>query len=127
MSQQESLSRRERQIMNVIYASGSADVQHVVDALADPPSYTSVRTMLRLLEDKGHLTHSKNGQRSVYKPKIPREKAGTTALRQLVATFFDDSAEQTVAALIDDSAPKLSEEELERLAQLIDQARKEGR
>ncbi len=125
--QHESLSRRERQIMNVIYAAGSADVQHVVDALADPPSYTSVRTTLRLLEGKGHLKHHQEGQRYIYKPTVPREKARSAALHQVVSTFFENSAEQTVAALLDLGARDLSEEQLDRLAKMIEQARKEGR
>ena len=125
--QDESLSRRERQIMNVIYAAGSADVQHVVDALADPPSYTSVRTTLGLLEGKGHLKHHKEGQRYIYKPTVPREKARSAALHQVVSTFFENSAEQTVAALLDLGARDLSDEQLDRLAKMIEQARKEGR
>ena len=123
----ESLSRRERQIMNIIYASGSAGVQDVMDELPDPPSYSAVRAMLRVLEEKGHVKHYQDGQRYVYVPTVSREKARVSAMRQVVGTFFDGSAEQAVAALLDMSGSNLSNEELERLAQMIKKAREEGR
>jgi predicted transcriptional regulator len=121
------LSRRERQIMDVIYTCGSASVQDVVDQLPDPPSYSAVRAMLRLLEEKGHVKHSQEGPRYVYQPVVPRERARESAMKQMLRTFFDGSAEEAVATLLDVSGSKISREELDRLAELIDQTRKEGR
>lgn len=121
------LSRRERQIMDVIYRHGQVTAQEVLDHLADPPSYSAVRTLLRVLEEKGHVRHRQDGPRYVYLPIVSRDKARESALRQVVRTFFDDSAEQAVAALLDMSSSKLSEQELSRLATLIDRAKKEGR
>jgi predicted transcriptional regulator len=121
------LSRRERQIMNVIYARGAVSVQEVVDLMPDPPSYSAVRAMLRVLEEKGHVRHREDGPRYVYLPTVPRDEASRSALKQLVRTFFDGSAEQAAAALLDMSGPDLSEEELDRLSEAIEQARKEGR
>ena len=121
------LSRRERQIMDVIYRHGQVSAQEVMDHLPDPPSYSAVRTLLRVLEEKGHARHRQDGPRYVYLPTVPREKARESALRQLVRTFFDDSAGQAVAALLDMSSSKLTDEELRRLASLIDRAKKEGR
>jgi predicted transcriptional regulator len=121
------LSRRERQIMDVIYARGSATVREVMDRIPDPPSYSAVRAILRVLEDKGHLKHEQNGPRYTYLPVVPREEARESAMKQILRTFFDGSAERAVAALLDMSATNLSRTELDRLAQLIEQARKEGR
>jgi predicted transcriptional regulator len=121
------LSRRERQIMDVIYRLGQATAQEVVHNLSDPPSYSAVRGLLRILEDKGHVKHRQDGPRYVYHPTLPREKARESALRQLVRIFFQDSPEAAVAALLDLSAPGLKNEELDRLAVLIARARKEGR
>jgi BlaI family penicillinase repressor len=121
------LSRRERQIMDIIYARGQATAAEVLDGLPDPPGYSAVRAMLRVLEEKGHLRHEPRGLRYVFLPTVPREKARRSALKQLLQTFFDDSTEQAVAALLDLSASKLSGDELDRLARLIDEARKEGR
>ncbi len=121
------LSRRERQIMNVIYARGSATVQDVMGEIPDPPSYSAVRAMLRVLEEKGHVLHREEGPRYVYMPVVPRDEARQSALRQLVGTFFDGSAEQAAAALLDMSGSDLSHEELDRLAEAIETARKEGR
>lgn len=121
------LSRRERQIMDVIYRHGQVTAQGVLDHLPDPPSYSAVRTLLRVLEEKGHVRHRQDGPRYVYGPTVPRDKARESALRQLVRTFFDDSAGQAVAALLDMSSSKLTDEELRRLASLIDRAKKEGR
>ena len=122
-----SLSRRERQIMDIVYRHGSATAAEVMDSLPNPPSYSAVRAMLRILEEKGHLTHSKDGPRYVYEPTVAPEKARRSALRHLVRTFFDDSAGQAVAALLDVAGDDLSDAELNRLATLIEQARKEGR
>jgi predicted transcriptional regulator len=121
------LSRRERQIMDIIYRSGHATAAEVMELLPDPPSYSAVRAMLRVLEAKGHLRHEQQGPRYVFLPTLPREKASRFALKKVVQTFFDGSAEQAVAALLDISAPKLSDSELNRLSKLIEQARKEGR
>ncbi len=121
------LSRRERQIMDIVYARGPVTVHDVVKQMADPPSYSAVRAMLRLLEEKGHLVHDQDGPRYLYRPTVPREKARQSALRQLLGTFFDGSTEQAVAALLDLSASKLSDDDLDRLADLVEQARKEGR
>jgi predicted transcriptional regulator len=121
------LSRREREIMDVIYRSGRATAAEVLDQLAEPPSYSAVRALLRVLEEKGHLRHEEDGPRYVFLPTVPRERALQSALRQLLHTFFDGSAEQAVAALLDLSSARLSDAELERLSQLIADARKEGR
>lgn len=121
------LSRRERQIMDVIYRLGRATAAEVHDALPDRPSYSTIRALLRVLEAKGHLRHAEDGPRYVYSPTVPRERARESALRQLVTTFFDGSTEATVAALLDISAARLSDTELNRLAGLIAQAKKEGR
>ena len=125
MSQPDPLSRRERQIMDVIYARGQATAAEVVDALPDPPSYSAVRALLRILEEKGHLRHQQDGPRYVFLPVVPRDRARRSALRSLVRTFFDGSPAQAAAALIDQA--KLSPEEFERLRELIEKARKEGR
>ncbi len=121
------LSRRERQIMDVIYQCGQATAAEVMEKLPDPPSYSAVRAMLRLLEEKGHLQHAQDGPRYVYKPTLAHDKAQRSALKHLVETFFEGSAEQAVAALLDPSKFKLSDDELDRLAQLIEQAKQEGR
>ena len=121
------LSRRERQIMEVLYRFGQATVGTVMSNLPDPPSYSAVRALLRILEEKGHIRHVQDGPRYMFLPTVPREKARQSAMQQLVRTFFGGSTEQAVAALLDASASKLSDNELERLSRLIDQARKEGR
>jgi len=121
------LSRRERQIMDVIYARGSATVREVMDSMPDPPGYSAVRAMLRILEEKGHLEHRQDGPRYVYLPVVPREEARESALKRLLGTFFEGSAERAVAALLDLSSADLSQEELDRLAGMIEEARKEGR
>jgi predicted transcriptional regulator len=121
------LSRREQQIMDIIYRSGQATANEVLENLPDPPSYSAVRALLRVLEEKGHLRHKQDGQRYVYSPTVARERAKRSALRRVLQTFFDDSTEEAVAALLDISQENLSDEELERMEQLIRQARKEGR
>jgi predicted transcriptional regulator len=121
------LSRRERQIMDVIYRLGRATAAEVQESLPDPPSYSSVRALLRILEEKGHLRHEQDGPRYVFLPTVPRDKARRSALRQLVQTFFDGSTAQAVAALLGEPGSKLSDEDLDRLSHLIDQARKEER
>jgi len=118
------LSRRERQIMDIVYARGEATAGEVLAALADPPTKTAVRTLLRILEEKGHLKHRQEGQTYIYKPSRPRNRAGRSALRRVLDTFYDGSLEKAVAAHLSDSAADLSAEELNRLAELIRQARK---
>jgi predicted transcriptional regulator len=120
------LSRRERQIMDAIYRLGTATAQDVLDQMPDPPSYSAVRALLRILEEKGHVRHRRDGARYVYQPTVPRERARTSALRQVVRTFFDGSAGAAAAALLDLSRDDLSDEELARLQSLVDRARKEG-
>ena len=121
------LGRRERQIMDAVYRLGRATVQEVLDSLPDPPSYSSVRAMMGLLEHKGHLKHEQDGPRYVYLPAVSRDRAQRSALRHLVQTFFNGSPEQVVAALLDSPDAKLSQSELDRLARLIAGARREGR
>ncbi|UCC74052.1 MAG: BlaI/MecI/CopY family transcriptional regulator [Gemmatimonadota bacterium] len=121
------LSRRERQIMDILYRRGRATVAEVLEELLDPPSYSAVRALLRVLEAKGHAEHEEEGPRYVYKPTVPRAEARESAMRRLVRTFFDGSTEEAVAAFLDMSAADLSDEELERLAELIEAARREGR
>jgi predicted transcriptional regulator len=121
------LSRRERQIMDVIYAKESATAAEVHAALPDPPGTTAVRTLLRILEMKGHLTHMQDGPRYVYRAVRSRERVGRSSLQRVLDTFFGGSLERAVAAHLSDSAAELSPEELKRLSQLIQQARKKGR
>jgi predicted transcriptional regulator len=121
------LSRRERQILDILYRQGRATAAEVRAELPNPPSYSAARAVLRILEGKGHVRHEEQGLRYVYLPTVPREKARRSAVRHLVETFFHGSAEQAVAALLDASAAKLSTEELDRLAGLIERARKEGK
>jgi len=122
-----SLSRRERQIMEVLYRDRQATASEVLAALPDPPSYSAVRAMLRVLENKGHARHVADGTKYVYQPTLPRDRAGRLALASVLETFFDGSTEKAVAALLDLSRQDLSEQELDRMAQLIEQARLEGR
>ena len=118
------LSRRERQIMDVLYRDGRATAADVQAGLPDPPSYSAVRAMLRILEEKGHIRHEQDGPRYIFIPTLGREKARRSALRHLVNTFFDGSAEQAVAALLEASGD-LSDAEISRLQDLIDAARKD--
>jgi BlaI family transcriptional regulator, penicillinase repressor len=122
-----SLSRRERQIMEVLYRDGQATASEVLAAIPDPPGYSAVRAMLRVLENKGHVRHVADGNRYVYLPTLPRDRAGRPALASVLETFFDGSTEKAVAALLDLSRQDLSEQELDRMSQLIEQARLEGR
>ena len=121
------LSRRERQIMDIIYKRAQATAMEMMENLPNPPSYSAVRAMLRLLEEKGYLKHQQDGLRYVYLPTLSREKARQSALKQMLQTFFDDSTEDAVATLLDISKSKLSKADLDRLSKLIDKARKEGR
>lgn len=121
------LSRRERQIMDVVYRLGKASVSDVLERLPDPPSYSAVRALMRILEEKGHLAHEQDGPRYLYLPIVPRDAAQATALSHLVRTFFGGSAEAAVAALLELPGGGLSETELDRISRLVDEARKQGR
>jgi predicted transcriptional regulator len=121
------LSRRERQIMDTVYQLGRATATDVLDRLPDPPSYSAVRAMLHVLENKGHVRHVLEGKSYVYLPTLPRTRASKSALQNMVSTFFDGSAEKAVAALLDISRSELTDEQLGHLSLLIDQAREEGR
>jgi predicted transcriptional regulator len=116
-------SRRERQIMDVIYARGEATAAEVSDSLADPPSYSAIRAHLRILEEKGHLQHREEGPRYVFMPTQPIEKASRSALRRLVQTFYDGSVMNAVAALVDAEAGQLSADELKRLEGIVNAAK----
>jgi BlaI family penicillinase repressor len=120
------LARRERQIMDILYRRGRATAAEVMDELPGNPSYSTVRTQLRVLEEKGHVRHEELGLRYVYAPAVPRRAARRSALKHLVDTFFDGSAEKVVGALLGGEGARLSEQELDRIAELIAKARKEG-
>ena len=120
------VSRRERQILDILYQRGSATAADVQAALPEPPSYSAVRALLRILEEKGHVRHEQDGPRYVYLPTLARDNAQRSALRHVLQTFFDGSAEQAISALLGDSSAKLSTSELDRLARMIDTARKSG-
>jgi predicted transcriptional regulator len=113
--------------MDIIYSRGQATANEVMENLSDPPSYSAVRALLRVLEEKGHLRHTQDGQRYVYSPTVARERVQRSALRRVLQTFFDNSAEEAVAALLDITHERLSDDELERMEQLIQQTRREGR
>jgi predicted transcriptional regulator len=120
------LSRRERQIMDVLYRRGRATAAEVMAEIPGNSSYSTVRTQLRVLEDKGHVRHEVDGPRFVYVPAVPRRSARRSALRHLVDTFFDGSAEKAVAALLGGEGARLTDEQLERLAEMIARAREGG-
>lgn len=122
-----SLSRREREVLDVLHRLGSASAADVRQALDKPPSDSAVRTHLRILEDKGHVRHEQDGPRYIYHPVETRESAGKNALRHLMRTFFDDSPDRAVAALLDDASADLSTDDLDRLDDLIQRARAQGR
>ena len=121
------LSRRERQIMDLLYQAGEATAAEVMERLPEPPSYSAVRAMLRILEEKGHVRHHEDGPRYVYAPVVARDTARLNALKHLVRTFFDGSVEQAMTALLDVNDRGLSMDEVKRLAALIDQQKKKGR
>jgi len=121
------LSRRERQIMDIVYRAGRATATDVLEQLPDPPSYSAVRALLRILETKGHLRHELSGTRYVYLATVGKVSARRSALRSMVDTFFEGSVSKVVAALLDLPRDDLSKQELARLSELIEQARKEGR
>ena len=125
MATGDTLSRRERQILDILFARNSATAAEVREALPDPPSYSAVRALLRILEEKGHARHESRGTRYVYLPSEPRESARNSALTRIVQTFFEGSAAQAAAALVDSGS--LSDDDLTRLSEMIERARKEGR
>ena len=122
----QTLSRRERQIMDVLYRVGRATASEIHQALPDPPSYSAVRAKLRVLEEKGHIRHEEQALRYVYLPVVSRDKAKQSALGHLLETFFDNSAEQAITALLNLKQTALSRENLDRLSLLIEKAKKEG-
>ncbi|HEY3806983.1 MAG TPA: BlaI/MecI/CopY family transcriptional regulator [Kofleriaceae bacterium] len=127
MAKPDPLTRREREIMDILHRRSRATAHEVMDDLADPPSYSAVRTFLRLLEERGHVRHEQDGARYVYTPTVARHDAQRSALAHLVTTFFDGSVEDAVATLVESSKPKLSRSELDRIGSLIAKAKKEGR
>lgn len=127
MKGQKNLSRRERQIMDIVYELERASVAQVLERIPNPPSYSSVRALLRVLEEKGHLKHKQEGPRYIYFPTLSREEARRNALKHIMKTFFDNSTEDVVSALLNISEEKLSEMDYKRLSELIRKARKEGR
>jgi BlaI family penicillinase repressor len=120
------LTRRERQIMDILFRRGRATASQVMAELPGDPSYSTVRTQLRVLEEKGHVRHEEEGPRYVYIPAVARHAARKSALRHLVNTFFDGSAEKVVAALLGGEGTRLTDDALKRVAELVEQARKEG-
>ncbi len=121
------LSRRERQIMDALYTLGEATVGEVMDRMPDPPSYSAVRATLRVLEEKGHAKHKQDGPRYLYLPTVSHDKAQSTALKHLVGTFFGGSVEQAVMALLSMPETKMSDDQLEKLAEQVRRAEEEGR
>jgi BlaI family penicillinase repressor len=122
-----SLSRRERQIMDILYQRGKASASDVRQAMEAAPGYSAVRAMLRVLEEKGHVKHQAEGLKYVYVPVVARDKAKRSAVKHVMETFFNGSAEQIVAALLDVSSTRLTREELDRMSEMIEQAKKEGK
>lgn len=120
-------SRREREIMDVLYKRGKATAAQIVEALPDPPSNTAVRTLLSILEKKGHVRHAMDGVRYVYEPKVARAAMAQKAVKSVLSTFFDNSVEGVVAALLNQKDQKLTAAELDRLSALIEKAKEEGR
>jgi BlaI family penicillinase repressor len=127
LNRQQGLSRRERQIMDILYRAGKASAADVLNAMPDPPSYSAVRAMLRVLEEKGHVKHQEEGLKYVFAPVVARDKAKRSAVKHVMETFFNGSAEQIVAALLDVSSTRLTREELDRMAEMIEKAKKEGK
>jgi predicted transcriptional regulator len=127
MNEQAKFSRREREIMDIIYARGQASATELAEAIADHPSRDSLRTLLRILEERGHVKHFKKGREFVYQPSRPVHKIAQSSLQRLLGTFFSGSIQQAVAAHLADPASNVTEDELKRLAQLIRQARGKGR
>lgn len=126
-NEKDPLSRREREIMDILYRDGELTASDLCERMPGTPSNSTVRTLLRILEEKGHVKHEQHGMRYVYKPTVNREKARRSALKHLVTTFFDGAPENVVSTLLDERSMKLSNEQLDALAELIERARKEGR
>ncbi len=126
-NKRDQLSRRERQIMDAVYQAGRASAAEIHAAIPDAPTYTTVRTLLTILEQKGHVTHFEEGPRYVYEPTVPRQEMARASLTSVLKTFFDGSLESAVSTLMSSEDTKLSEDELAALAQAIERARKEGR
>ena len=122
----DTLSRRERQLMDILFARGQASVVNVIEALPDPPSYSTVRALLRILEEKGHLVHREEGKQYIYLPTQARPIAAQSALKRVVQTFFGGSVERAVTALLTEDEAQLSDDELERLAALIARSKREN-
>lgn len=127
MEASQGLSRRERQIMNVLHQRSRATVAEVMDAMPDPPSYSAVRATLRILEEKGHVVHEENGPRYVYRPTVAPEAAKEAALKHVVRTFFGGSAEQAAVALLGMAETELTDADIQRLTRMIREAAQEGR
>ena len=120
-------SRREREIMDALYKLGKASAQQILDEIADPPTYTAIRSHLTILEKKGHVRHTSDGTRYIYEPRVAREQMSHRAMDSLLKTFFDNSVERAVTALLTREDTEVSREELDRLSRLIEKAKKEGR
>ncbi len=121
------LSRRERQIMDILYQRGKSSASEVREAMPDAPSYSAVRAMLRVLEEKGHVRHRSEGLRYVYLPMVAHDKARRSAVKHLVDTFFSDAPEDVVAALLDVSSQRVTRAELDRMSEMIERAKREGK
>jgi predicted transcriptional regulator len=120
-------SRREREILDILYQRGKASATEVRDAMEDAPSNSAVRTLLRVLEEKGHVRRRAEGLKYVYVPAVAKEKAKRTAVKHLLETYFDGSSEQIVAALLDVSSTALTRQELDRMTEMIEKAKREGK
>lgn len=127
MPREEDLSRRERQIMDALYRLGTASAAEIREAISHPPTYTAVRTHLTILQEKGLVKFERDGLRYIYEPVVPREEMAKSVMESVLETFFENSVERVVAALIDREDAPISAEQLDRLQQIIEQARKEGR
>lgn len=127
MLEKQHLSRREREILDILYQRGKSSASEVRDAMTDAPGYSAVRAMLRVLEEKGHIRHEAEDLKYVYFPTVPRDKAKRSAVKHLIDTFFKDSPEQVVAALLDVSSTRLTREELDRMAEMIEKAKREDK
>jgi predicted transcriptional regulator len=120
-------SRREREIMDALYKLGKASAAQIMEQIPEPPTYTAIRTQLTILEKKGHVRHTSDGTRYIYEPEVAREQMGKRAIDQLLKTFFDNSVERAVTALLTRKDADISRDDLERLSRLIEKAKKEGR
>ena len=127
MTDDSALTRRERQIMDVVFSLGAASANDVLERIDDPPSRTAVRTFLRILEEKGHVTHTKRGREYIYRPTASTQKAGRSAVRRVVETFFGGSLEKAVSVYLTDPKTEIPPDELKNLESLIREARKKGR